>query len=284
MNIEDAISSAVSDLMAPGVPDPLRDARTLLSSVLSKDLAFIIAHPEYILSDEERRGLANAVSRRSAREPLQYIIGHQEFYGLEFRVTPEVLIPRPETEAVVETAIGLLEKLPEPRFFEVGVGSGCISVSILKHLPGARAVGSDISEAAIAVARENAERHGVLSRFELVCTDIFPELTSQNRYDVIVSNPPYVDIRDVASLQAEVRDFEPRIALTDNGDGLSIIRRIVESSPMHLKPRGALVLEIGFRQSQAVGEMFERGLWAEPEFRPDLSGIPRVVLAFLGDL
>ncbi|HMO80663.1 MAG TPA: peptide chain release factor N(5)-glutamine methyltransferase [Pyrinomonadaceae bacterium] len=284
MNIEDAISSAASDLRSSGVPDPLRDARTLLSSVLGRDLAFIIAHPEYILSDDERRGLASAVFRRSAREPLQYIVGHQEFYGLRFRVTPEVLIPRPETEAVVETVIGLLERLPEPRFFEVGVGSGCISVSILKHLPGACAVGSDISETAIAVARENAERHGVLSRFELVCTDIFSDLASNKRYDVIVSNPPYVDIREVASLQSEVRDFEPRIALTDNADGLSIIRRIVESSPMHLKPRGALVLEIGFRQSQAVGEMFERALWGEPEFRPDLSGIPRVVLAFLDDL
>ncbi len=284
MTVETAIEYASSELKRAAVPDARRDARTLLAGVLGRDLAFLVAHPEYSLAESEIELFLEAVKRRCAREPLQYILGRQEFYGLEFLVTPDVLIPRPETEALVEAAIPFLRAARDPHFCDVGIGSGCIAVSLLKHIPAAAATGLDISEPALAVASENAKRHGVLSRIRLIRSDVFSALGSDDKFDLIASNPPYVDSLDLGSLQSEVRDFEPRVALTDGGDGLSIIRRIVEHSPRHLKPGGALLIEIGFRQSEVVASMFSRGRWSDVRFLPDLSGIPRVVLAFSGVL
>ena len=220
------------------------------------------------------------VQRRASHEPFQYISGIQEFSGLEFEVTPDVLIPRPETEMVVERALQLIGAHGTTSFCEVGIGSGCIAVSILHHAQSSRAVGLDISRAALGVARRNAEKHHVDERLTLLESDVFGALTDQ-KFELIVSNPPYVPLRDIEGLQAEVRDHEPRIALTDDADGLSIIRRIVDRAPVFLQPNGFLLIEIGFDQSEKVAAMFDPLAWNGPELLPDLQGIPRLVCSGL---
>jgi release factor glutamine methyltransferase len=274
--IADILTDAASVLAEAGVAEPRREASSLLAFVLGKDRTFIIAHPEYVPTAEEERRFADAVARRERREPLQYITGRQEFYGLDFIVTPDVLIPRPETEMVVEHAVELLSN-KDPRFCEVGVGSGCISVSILKQLPSSTAVGLDISEAAIAVARRNSQMHAVDGRLELRESDVFSVLTDE-KFDLIASNPPYIPLREFESVQAEVRDFEPRVALTDDADGLSIIRRIVNGSPKFLRPGGWLLMEIGFQEADDVRELLSQGPWVNTRIADDLQGIPRCVI------
>ena len=278
--ISEKLREAETILAAGGVADPRREAASLTAFALKKDRTFLIAHPEYELSIAEEDALAEIVSRRAAREPLQYITGVQEFYGLEFDVTPDVLIPRPETEMVVEAAIDELAAVKDPRFCEVGVGSGCIAESILHNVTPARAIGLDVSPSAIAVARRNAEKLGVAGRIEFRESDVFGSLGGE-RFEMIASNPPYVPDEDMDGLQEEVRNFEPRVALTDGNDGLSIIRRIVAGSPQFLNAGGVLLVEIGFSQSRAIEEMFDSGIWKALEFLPDLQGIPRLVRAKL---
>jgi release factor glutamine methyltransferase len=200
----------------------------------------------------------------------------QEFYGLELEVTPDVLIPRPETEMVVERALEIIGDHGFSSFCEVGVGSGCISVAILHHANGCRAVGLDVSPAALRVAQRNAEKHGVAQRLSLLESDIFDAVHDET-FDLIISNPPYVPAPDLEGLQAEVREHEPHVALTDGRDGLSIIRRIVADAPTHLRSGGFLLLEIGFDQSERVAGMFDPLIWKSPELFPDLQGIPRLV-------
>ena len=278
--VEENLQLARLVLAAAGIADPPREAASILSLALSRDRAFLIAHPEYEPTDEETRRFENFLHRRAAREPFQYISRIQEFYRLDFEVTPDVLIPRPETEMVVDAALEFLSRRQEPSFCEVGVGSGCISVSILHELPKARGVGLDISPAALAVASRNASRHGVADRLQLFESDVFRELDA-GRYDLIASNPPYVPAAQFSGLQDEVRDFEPRAALTDGGDGLSIIAEIIRESPTHLFNGGNLLMEIGFDQSKAVERLFEPSLWNAVDLMPDLQGIPRLVRAVL---
>lgn len=263
-----------------GVGEPRREAHSLLAFALRKDKTFLIAHPEYELSGEEAARFREFFERRARREPLQHITGRQEFYRLDFAVTKDVLIPRPETELIVENAIEILKTGENPVFCEVGVGSGCISVSILHEVKTACAVGLDVSEKAIAVARLNAENNGVLNRLELKISDVFAALKAE-KFDSIVSNPPYIPSEDVQTLQTEVRDFEPLQALTDGRDGLSIIEKIVVESPRFLKPGGFLLMEIGFDQAAKVRKMFSPETWQSVEILPDLQAIPRTVKARL---
>jgi release factor glutamine methyltransferase len=278
VTIAEALRSAEDRLRESDVPEPRRDAALLTAHVLGHDSVYLIAHSEAELAAAEIQQLNDMIQRRAGREPIQYITGHQEFFGLDFKVTPDVLIPRPETEILVERAIKFLEKLDDPRFFEVGVGSGCISISILHSLSRASAAAGDISERALAVARENAKRHSVDERLRLVAADVYDGLGGA-RFDAVISNPPYVPIRDIESLQAEVRDFEPHVALTDRGDGLSVIRRIIDEAPSHLKAGGLLLVEVGFAQGHAVGQLLDPSVWRSVEFIPDLQGIPRILAA-----
>lgn len=273
------MTGAAAELRSAAVPEPRREAAALLSFALGRDRTFLQAHPEYVLSDAELSTFTDAVRRRSSHEPLQYITGRQEFWRLEFEVTPDVLIPRPETEILVEAAIERLHGLQAARFCEVGIGSGCISVSILHSVRDARATATDISPAALIVAEANAARHGVRERLELVNASIFDTVTGQ--FDLVVSNPPYVPEADIASLQAEVRDHEPSVALSGGGSGLDIISQLVEQSPRVLRPGGSLLMEIGFDQGDRVMSLFERGAWQSVEIMPDLQGIPRIVNARL---
>ncbi|MEO7540281.1 MAG: peptide chain release factor N(5)-glutamine methyltransferase [Pyrinomonadaceae bacterium] len=279
MNITAAINSASDALRDSGVEQPRRQAASLMAFVLEREASFLIANPEYQLSPPEIAAFESVVGRRVDREPYQYIVGKQEFYGLEFEVTPEVLIPRPETEILVEDAIDVLSVLPAARLFEIGVGSGCISVSILHAVAKATGMGIDISENALAVAKRNAARHSVTDRLTLQPGDLFEGITGQ--FDLIVSNPPYVSDEQLKRLQPEVRDFEPRTALSGGPGGLEIIERIIRDAPRSLAQDGHLLMEIGYDQSERVEQLFDAANWIDVKFLPDLQGIARIVRARL---
>jgi release factor glutamine methyltransferase len=279
-NISETLRTAAEILRQSEIIEPRREAVSLLTLALRKDRAFLIAYPEYDLNGEEEKRFLNFLQRRANREPLQYIRGNQEFYGLNFVVTPDVLIPRPETELIVEAAVEILREKEKPEICEIGVGSGCISVSILREIKPAKAVGLDISEKALKIAKINAENNQVSDRIELKISDVFETLQNE-KFDLIVSNPPYVPIEDFASLQLEVRDFEPEIALTDGKDGFSIVEKIISGAPDFLKPDCFLLLEVGFNQSSAAREMFDLKIWQTVEFLPDLQGFPRMLKARL---
>ncbi len=278
MRVSDVLAESERVLSEKGVAQPGREAASLLAFALGRDRTFLIAHPEYELTDSEINYSAEIVSRRAAREPFQYITRRQEFYGLDFEVTPDVLIPRPETESLVEQAVALLDPLASPRFCEIGIGSGCISIAILKHVPAATALGSDLSEPALTVAGRNALLHRVDDRLELRASDLFSAIASQT-FDLIVSNPPYVPVMDIEMLQPEVRDYEPRTALTDGGSGLSIIKHIITDSPAFLRPGGRLLIEFGFNQLESVKKMFDDCVWRDVLVINDLQGIPRTISA-----
>ncbi len=276
-NISEKLREATDILQTSGISEPRREAVSLLAFSLQKDKTFLITHPEYKLSAEEEKRFQEFLQRRAHREPFQYITGNQEFYGLDFAVTPDVLIPRPETELIVENAIKLLPK--KARFCEVGIGSGCISISILHKVETAHAVGLDISENAMQIAEKNAKRHQVLDRLQLKISNVF-EVLKDEKFDLIVSNPPYIPRQDFEILQTEVRDFEPKIALTDGKNGLSIIEKIINDAPQFLKLHAFLLMEVGFNQAIEVKEMFSPKIWQTIEILPDLQNIPRMVKAF----
>lgn len=279
MDISEAITFAAEKLSDAGVANARREASSLLAFVLKNDAAFLIAHPEYKLTDGEAADFTAAVARRELREPFQHITGVQEFYGLEFDVSPDVLIPRPETEILVEEAIALLSGIENPCFYEVGVGSGCISVSILHEVAAASAVGVDISRGALSVAAKNAEKHAVVSRLRLFQADVFDE--ASGTFDLIVSNPPYIPAGKVDLLQPEVGRYDPHTALFGGPDGLMIIRRIIAGAPQFLKAKGFILIEIDFDQSVAVKELLDPLVWDEVEFLADLQGYPRIAKARL---
>ncbi|MEO6656089.1 MAG: peptide chain release factor N(5)-glutamine methyltransferase [Pyrinomonadaceae bacterium] len=275
MIISDALSAAAQILGENGVADPRREASSLVSLALKKEAVFLVAHPEYELTEDESMRLDDVLNRRAKREPLQYITGSQEFYGLDFEVNPDVLIPRPETEILVEAAIKILSGLPLSTFCEVGVGSGCVAVSILKAVPDTRAVGVDISKEALTIAWRNAERHDVVDALSLREANVFEGLSGE--FDLMVSNPPYIPDGHRESLQAEVVRFEPLSALFAGSDGLSIIRRIIDGTPKFLKPNGFLLIEIGFGQAEIVKDLFDFSIWKTVECLPDHQDISRVV-------
>ncbi len=278
-DIKSLILDASAHLKKQGVAEPEREARSLMGFALGKEQSFLRGHPEYIPGTGEHALFVEYVNRRGRREPLQHITGKQEFYGLDFMVNRSVLVPRPETELVVETAIQQFRFHEDPFFCDVGTGSGCIAVSLLKHLPRSLCIATDISGEAIAVAKRNARRHATEGRFHPVVADIVDSFAAVPLFDLIVANPPYVPKEDLESLQAEVRLYDPEVALTDSADGSSIIRRIESSSYLRLKDPGTLIMEIGFKQAATVEEIFEKGPWVSFELKADLQGIPRVICA-----
>ncbi len=274
--ISESLKNAAAILTGGGVAEAVREAKSLLAFALNVNQTFLIAHSEYELSIEEEKCFRDFVSRRARREPFQYIIGRQEFCGLDFAVTKDVLIPRPETELIVEAAIEILKD--NARFCEVGIGSGCISISILHRVKTASAIGLDISERALEVARKNSETHLVAERLELKISDVFEKLQNE-KFDLIVSNPPYVPVEDIETLQPEVRDYEPSVALTDGADGLSIVKKIIDDAPRFLKASGFLLLEIGINQAIEVRARFNESLWRTIEVTSDFQNIPRMIKA-----
>lgn len=274
LSIRGAITEGAQRLAEAAVTEPRREAGSLLAHVLGRDRSFIIAHTDDPVTAGQNEVLQTLVERRAAGEPLQYIIAQQEFFNLVFEVNSDVLIPRPETELIVETSLELLRDDPEPYFADIGTGSGCIAISMLYELPEARALATDLSRAALSVALRNAERHSVSDRLQLLESDCFSDLDGHEPFTLITSNPPYVSDDELQSVQREVR-FEPRAALAAGPDGLSVIRRLVSEARPFLRAGGYLVFEIGFGQSEAVEQLIDRGVWKLLEIRKDLQGIPR---------
>jgi release factor glutamine methyltransferase len=281
LTIAEALREAATALRVAGLAEPRREAGSLLSHATGRDPAFLITHADETLTPAVSAAFRDAVARRASGEPFQYIAGRQEFYGLEFEVTPDVLIPRPETELLVETALGLLKGSDAPLVCDVGTGSGCIAVTLLRERADARGIALDISEGALGVAERNAERHGVRGRLRLLVSDCFDALQAGEhegvRFDLVASNPPYIAEADLEGLQREVREHEPRGALTPGGDGLSVVRRLVAESPRFLKPGGHLVFEIGFEQHERVAALVDPAVWTLLGIHEDLQGIPRTV-------
>ncbi|HLL72905.1 MAG TPA: peptide chain release factor N(5)-glutamine methyltransferase [Pyrinomonadaceae bacterium] len=281
-SIAEALTEAAALLRAAGIDDARPDARALLSDTLARDHAFLIAHSDAEIEPALYALYAARVARRAAGEPVQYITGRQEFYGLDFEVTPAVLIPRPETELLVEIALELLQREPgAPLLCDVGTGSGCIPVALLHERRDARAVGLDISRAALDVAARNAARHAVSERLTLLVSDCFDALdampTPDARFTLITSNPPYIAENEMPHLQREVLEHEPRVALTPGGDGLSVIRRLVAEAPRFLIAGGHLLFEIGYNQHEAVINLVDENVWTVLDIHRDLQGIPRTV-------
>jgi len=275
-SIAEALRESSRTLENGGVPDARREAGSLLSFVLGKDRTFLISHAEDAVDDDSLERLRGFVERRAAGEPLQYITGVQDFYGREFRVTRDVLIPRPETELLVEAAL----EVSQGEFIcDVGTGSGCIAVTLLCERPNARAVAVDKSSEALEIAKFNAVKQSVAERAAFVVSDCFDALDSRDyQFDLIVSNPPYVAESHLAGLQREVRDHEPLVALSPGADGLSVIRRLVTEAPGYLKTNGHLLMEIGFDQGEKVRNLIDPSVWSLLEVRPDLQCIPRIVV------
>lgn len=275
--IKSAITEGTATLRTAGVDESRNEANLLLMHVLDRDRTFLLAHGEQSLSLKQFDLYRSLVARRGEGYPLQYLTGRQEFFKLDFEVTPDVLIPRPETELIVEVGLEILGPGPGSRFADIATGSGCIAISLLKELPHAHAVATDLSSAALAVAERNAERHAVTDRLQLVESDLFDALDSSVQFDAIFSNPPYVPTGELTVLQREVR-HEPQAALDGGPDGLSVIRRLLKDAPDFLRAYGHLVFEIGFNQHQAVKTVIDPAAWELIELRKDLQGIPRTVV------
>jgi release factor glutamine methyltransferase len=277
ISIADSVLQGAQNLRRAGVPEAQREAGSLLAHVLKRDRSFILSHADDLISAEQLASFRDCIEWRARGKPFQYITRRQEFFGLDFEVTEDVLIPRPETELLVETALKLLPETDATPFIcDVGTGSGCIVISLLHEHPNARAIATDISEAAISVAKRNAAQHSVEDRIDFVISDCLAEI-GEAAFDLIVSNPPYVAERAFDSLQREVRDFEPQTALMAGEDGLLIIRRLLLEAPGFLKTGAHLLLEIGFDQRERVEHLIDPSVWELLDIHQDLKGIPRTL-------
>ncbi|CUH95477.1 Release factor glutamine methyltransferase [Propionispora sp. 2/2-37] len=259
-----------------GVDNPRLDAEVLLSHILGKDRLYLYVHFDQPLEQAELAAFRETVKRRARREPVAYITGSKEFMGLSFAVNRSVLIPRPDTEILVEAVLKRLQGRGNPSILDLGTGSGAIIVSLLSKVPLAAGVAVDISDQALTVAKQNAVTHQVMERLELKRGDLF-ELLEKSVFDVIVSNPPYILDEDLVRLEPEVK-YEPHGALSGGPDGLIFYRRIIGGMALHLKPEGFGALEVGEGQAAAVAQMAAANSMVVEEIIKDYAGIDRVVM------
>lgn len=271
------------------VPEAKIDAEYLLSHILKCKRQELYLNSERQLTNQEINTFKGFIQKRSKRKPLQYIIGEEEFRGLIFKVTRDVLIPRPETELLVEEAVKIMErqrakgKGQKAIIIDLCTGSGCIAVSIAKEIPDSKVYSTDISEKALAVAKENAKRHSVEDRITFLQGSFLEPLKDkglEGKIDIMLSNPPYVSKKDMEKLQPEIKEYEPPLALYGGEDGLDSYRRIIPEALTYVKKGGYLILEIGYGQAEGVKELFGKNLaYVKIEIIKDLSGIERVVKA-----
>jgi release factor glutamine methyltransferase len=286
MQLRVALKTGLEKLLAHHVPSAQLSAELLLMHVLDRDRAYLHAHPEAEVPADLAPRYFQFIDERATGKPAQYITGHQEFWGLDFEVTPDVLIPRPETEHTVETVLALagrqgFAKNARLQIVDVGTGSGCIALALASELPHAVLFGADISRAALVVASNNAVRLDMAERVKFIESDLlarFLDSDFEGTFDFVISNPPYVGAGDIESVQREVRDFEPRIAWGGLVRGDEIYRSLFPQALRALKPGGFVVVEIGYKMRDAVLALFDDN-WTGVEVIPDLAGIPRVVAA-----
>jgi release factor glutamine methyltransferase len=289
----------ITQLREARVPSFTLAAELLLLHVFGRDRTWLYAHPEEVVSDENARRFFALIAQRAAGAPTQHLTGKQEFWGLEFEVTPDVLIPRPETEHLIEVALDRLAlrelRAGRPQTLsreglhiaDIGTGSGCLAIALAKELPGAKFCATDISSAAVAVAKRNAARHGFSDQIQFVESNLLECLgvsSLATRYspllfDLIVSNPPYIGRCEAAALPREVREHEPEIALYGGEEGHELYPALIAQSAQHLKPGGILVLELGHDTLSAVQPLLDTGHWTNVGVTKDLAGIPRVLAA-----
>ncbi len=282
MTIRELYRSAVQRLEQAGIPGPEPEAVLLLRHLLGLGRAQLFLQGGEEVAEDKRAFFEELLARRTAREPLAYILGEQEFWSLSFAVSPEVLIPRPETEELLERVFATVQEsgLPPGPVLDLGVGSGVITVVLARELPEREIVGVDRSLAALRMAAANIARHRVEARTLLVNADWLTAIAERRAFSLVVSNPPYIALEAYASLQPEVRDFEPGLALTSGGDGLDAIRILARGVRRVLKPGGCLFMEIGYDQKEAVLNIFA----SFPEYdsvlvHHDLAGLPRILEA-----
>ena len=295
MDIRGALRSGISRLREKQIASYTLAAELLLLHVLGRDRAWLYAHPEEPINSEELDTFLSLISRRANGEPTQHLTGKQEFWSLEFEVTPDVLIPRPETEHVIEVALDRLalrelragrpQKTNGEGFLiaDIGTGSGCLAIALAKELPAATVYATDISPAALAVARRNAVRHGAANRIHFLESDLSRPLAAdwarESAFDLIVSNPPYIPRRDANTLAREVRDHEPAIALYGGEEGYELYAGLIALAGAHLKSGGIFVAELGHESLSAVQPLLDARQWTAVGVSNDLAGIPRVIAA-----
>jgi release factor glutamine methyltransferase len=279
MTLQDRVATARQAITAAGIrpQNAALDAEVLARKLLACDRAAFVVR----LRDEEPGDFPDAygvlVARRCGREPIAYILGEREFWGLPFEVTPDVLIPRPETELIVEEALELFPAGRAPALIvDAGTGSGCLAVALAHEFAEARVIATDISEAALAVARRNADRNGVADRIDFRAGNLLEPVTEAA--DLIVSNPPYVASGDAAGLIPEVREHEPHVALFAGADGLVLFDRLFPSAATRLRPGGRLIVEVGYDQDDRVARIASRHGWSLSHVRQDLQGITRTLI------
>jgi len=295
MDIRGALRTGISWLREKQVPSYTLAAELLLLHVLGRDRAWLYAHPEAPMNPQELDTFLALISRRANGEPTQHLTGKQEFWSLEFEVTPDVLIPRPETEHVVEVALDRLAlrelragrpQKPNGDGFliaDIGTGSGCLAITLAKELPAATVYATDISRAALAVALRNAVRHAAANRIHFLESDLSRPLAAdaarESTFDLIVSNPPYIPRRDANTLAREVRDHEPAIALYGGEEGYELYADLIALAERLLKPGGIFVAELGHDSLPAVQPLLDARQWTAVGVSNDLAGLPRVVAA-----
>jgi release factor glutamine methyltransferase len=295
MDIRSALRTGIARLRDADVPSYTLAAELILLYVLHRERAYLYAHPEELIAPHEVDAFLSLIDRRAKGEPTQHLTGKQEFWSLEFEVTPDVLIPRPETEHVIEVALDRLalreRRAGRPQktngdgfqIADIGTGSGCLAVVLATELPGAEIYATDISAAALAIARKNAARHSVTKRIHFLESDLSAATQSasfpSSGFDLIVSNPPYISRRSAGTLAREVRDHEPPVALYGGEEGYELYPDLISLAARHLKPGGIFVAELGHDILPAVQPLLDSQTWTCIGVTNDLAGIPRVIAA-----
>lgn len=279
--IESARTWAVGEFKRAGVESSTLSADLLLGFATGRNRVYVLSHAEDRLSDECWIRYRALVTRHAGGEPLQYLTGQREFYGLDFRVTPAVLIPRPETEILVEAALGIIRRDFDSgaKFADIGTGSGCIAVSVIHESPACRGWATDSSGQALAVAHGNAVQYNVSGRIHFIQADLLECFVREPVFDLVLSNPPYVPLEDYDTLPVSVKNFEPHRALFGGADGLQVFRRLVPEAYLRVKPGGFLLMEAGAGQAEAVSRLIEDEGFALERILDDLQGIPRCLVA-----
>lgn len=280
MNLKNLIKTCADKLNNAGIEASTFEAGAVVCHSLKVSRAYTFAHPEREISEAELTLVMKNIDKRCQRVPLQQIIGEQEFMSMNFKVDENVLIPRQDTEILVETVLELRGEVREPQYIlDIGTGSGCIAVSLAVNLGNSRVTAVDISEAALGVAQKNAFSNGVADRLTFIKSNLFSALPQDSEFDIVVSNPPYIPTADIDGLEPEVKCFEPMLALDGGIDGLDFYRRISEGAKKHLRAKGLIAFEVGIYQADAVSLILKEDSYCNIKVIKDLSGIDRVVCA-----